>query len=261
VRLIVSKRKNAALKASRPRRRASKQVSVVSEARELEPAQLSHLKGVHVAKQDRSRAKHDALLVAGLRLLQTESYRAVTVGRIAAEAGCSVGTFYARFADKDAFLIAVQEYLYWRQLESARQQFSLLSRKDQPTDALVQDVILFIISTFSDEAEGVLRAALVESADKPLIWEPARRTGRELVEIIAAVLQPRVITSVPAAIQMLYGTLINMILHDPGPLVMNDPQSRGTLVRIMQAVFASGQPFPDRVGGTTESRGRPKRFR
>jgi AcrR family transcriptional regulator len=254
--------RNAVMKAPERRRGTPrKKPSLIAEARELGPVQLSQLAGVHQAKQGRSRAKHDALLAAGLRLLETESFRAMTIGRIASEAGCSVGTFYARFADKDAFLTAVQEYLYWRQLETARRQFSPASRRDQPTDALVEDAVVFVISTFSGEAEGVLRAALIESADKPFIWEPARRTGRELVKIIAEVLQPRVTTSVAAAIQVLYGTLINMILHDPGPMTMHDARSRETLMRIMQAVFASGLPLRNAISSTPETLGRTRRPR
>jgi AcrR family transcriptional regulator len=261
--MSASNLKNVVLKAPERRRRGKpgKNPSVIAEARALEPVQLRQLAGVHHAKQGRSRAKHDSLLAAGLRLLETESFRAMTIGRIASEAGCSVGTFYARFADKDAFLTAVQEYLYWRQLETARRQFSPASRRDQPTDALIQDAVAFVISTFSGEAEGVLRAALIESADKPFIWEPARRTGRQLVEIIAQVLQPRVTASVAAAIQVLYGTLINMILHDPGPMKMNDAKSRRTLVRIMQVVFASGMPFRNAISSTPETLGRPRRPR
>src|SRR5216684_6970119 len=109
--------KTGVMKKPERRRRGTpgKKPSVIAEARALEPVQLSHLAGVRQAKQGRSRAKHDSLLAAGLRLLETESFHGMTVGRIASEAGCSVGTFYARFADKDAFLTAVQEYLYWRQ--------------------------------------------------------------------------------------------------------------------------------------------------
>jgi AcrR family transcriptional regulator len=255
--------KKASLK--RPDRRVhgtpGRKPTVIAEARELEPLQLSQLTGVHQAKQDRSRAKHDSLLAAGLRLLQTQSFRAMTIGRIVSEAGCSVGTFYARFADKDAFLIAVQEYLYWRQLETARRKFSPALCGGRATDTLVEDAVVFVISTFSGEAEGVLRAALIESAHKPFIWEPARRTGRELVKIIAEVLQPRITSSVPAAIQVLYGTLINMILHDPGPLKMNDASSRRALVLIMRAVFASALPFQGAIASSPETPSRPRHRR
>ena len=61
------------------------------------------------AKQARSRIKRDRLLAAGRELLNRGAFEATSIGDIAKEAGCSVGAFYQRFPDKEAFFSAVVE--------------------------------------------------------------------------------------------------------------------------------------------------------
>src|SRR4029453_3630618 len=55
------------------------------------------------AKQARSRATRDALVRAGRNLCEIKDFDELSVAEIAAEAGCSVGSFYSRFSDKDGF--------------------------------------------------------------------------------------------------------------------------------------------------------------
>ena len=59
--------------------------------------------GVHSAKQARSQLKHQALLQAGRRLLHTQDLGTLSVAQLTRDAGMAVGSFYSRFADKDAW--------------------------------------------------------------------------------------------------------------------------------------------------------------
>ncbi|UVK43967.1 TetR/AcrR family transcriptional regulator [Mesorhizobium sp. AR07] len=207
---------------------------------------LQGIAGVHPSKQPRSLAKRNALIAAGLRLLRTKSFDEMTIGHIAEEAGCSVGTFYARFEDKEAFLILLQEYLFSAQVEDARQKFMPEAWHKIEAEDAIEAVVRFVIETFRGDAEGVLRAALVHSAAKPEIWEPARRTGRELVDIIVSLLSPKLgggaDEQIRLSLQMLYGALINMILHEPGPLKLNDPASHSSLVGVVKAILLYRHP-------------------
>jgi AcrR family transcriptional regulator len=205
---------------------------------------LQDIAGVHPSKQPRSLAKRNALIAAGLRLLRTKSFDEMTIGHIAEEAGCSVGTFYARFEDKEAFLILLQEYLFSAQVEDARQKFVPEAWQAVEAEDTIDAAVRFVIETFRGDAEGVLRAALIHSAAKPEIWEPARRTGRELVDIIVSLLSPKLGggEQIRLSLQMLYGALINMILHEPGPLKLNDPASHRSLVGVVKAILLYRHP-------------------
>ena len=59
------------------------------------------------AKQARSRKTRDALVRAGRNLCEIKDFDELSVAEIAAEAGCSVGSFYSRFSDKDGFFRAL----------------------------------------------------------------------------------------------------------------------------------------------------------
>ena len=62
---------------------------------------------IRPAKQARSRLTRDRLLAAGRKLLNQGAFEATSIGAIADVADCSVGAFYQRFADKEAFFAAV----------------------------------------------------------------------------------------------------------------------------------------------------------
>ena len=62
-------------------------------------------------KRQRGRERQQALVEAGLRLTDTRRWSEVTVGDIAAEIDCSVGTFYTRFRNKDAYFAVLQTLL------------------------------------------------------------------------------------------------------------------------------------------------------
>ena len=59
--------------------------------------------GVRAAKQSRSLLKHEALLQAGRRLLETQDLGTLSVAQLTRDAGMAVGSFYSRFEDKDAW--------------------------------------------------------------------------------------------------------------------------------------------------------------
>lgn len=63
--------------------------------------------GVRPPLQDRSRDTYERILDAAERLLAARDFDALRVDEILAEADVSTGSFYARFADKEALLSAL----------------------------------------------------------------------------------------------------------------------------------------------------------
>src|SRR5258708_26331476 len=65
--------------------------------------------GARPAYQQRSRQQRDRLLKAGERVFAESGFWQAHVADIAKRAGCSVGSFYRRFQDKEAFFFALQK--------------------------------------------------------------------------------------------------------------------------------------------------------
>lgn len=70
----------------------------VKSAREIQPP-----------KQERSRRTEANILAATRELLKTKNLADIAISEITSRAGASVGSFYARFPDKIALLLALQE--------------------------------------------------------------------------------------------------------------------------------------------------------
>jgi AcrR family transcriptional regulator len=87
------------------------------------------------AKQARSRVTRDRLLVAGRQLLEQGVFEQTTIAGLAQIAGCSVGSFYSRFPDKEAFYQAVM--VAYRGLTSTVQHKSM---RDTPAIQTLQRI-------------------------------------------------------------------------------------------------------------------------
>ena len=60
-------------------------------------------------KQDRSRRSAERMLSAAERLLRTRPFEDITIAEIVRESGASIGSFYHRFASKEALLPLLYE--------------------------------------------------------------------------------------------------------------------------------------------------------
>lgn len=102
----------------------------------------------------------DAFYLAGLRLLARSDFEKVSVARLARDAGSSVGAFYYRYSDKEAFL----QDMIWRTFRGLE---GSLDRRFSGEGRTVAGGIRFseFIADIADdlrcpEVAGVLRAAL-----------------------------------------------------------------------------------------------------
>lgn len=77
---------------------------------------------VRAPRQDRSRQTLARFLAAGEKLFAEQLIERVTVPAIAAAARSSVGAFYKRFPDKDAFLAAFYDMFFTRIRAEAREE-------------------------------------------------------------------------------------------------------------------------------------------
>lgn len=219
--------------------------------------------GVVPARQGRSRASQAALISAGIRLLERGDYKSLSIAELTAANGLSIGAFYARFSGKDAFLGAVQRQVF----DDVRRRADALLAPEiwatRPARAVLAAFTTFFVDLVRAH-RGLIHAALQHEATKPSAWTPLRKVGASMSAKLGDIIAPKLIHLAPAerrprvgfAVQMLYGTLINAVLHDPGPLLLGDKRMADELLRALAAYLGI-----DQASGTSRSRRTTRRER
>ena len=202
--------------------------------------------GVTPSRQKRSRETTLALLKAGEDMLRTHSLAELSIELLCREVGATVGAFYSRFESKDAYFNVLIEL-------AARDGGRTLSRV--PTGAKLKDADLARLckavaqgaTAWMRDHEGVLRAALRHKGTRPNEWTPFKRlargaTIRATPLFLAAMGSEGKDTKTRAiafAFQVMFGTLVNALLNDPGPVSIHDSEMEERLAlclfRLLQA--------------------------
>jgi AcrR family transcriptional regulator len=202
--------------------------------------------GVHPVRQTRGRRTRDALLNAGQKLVAKHSIDALTVADIARGADCSVGAFYQRFRDKTAFFRAlVAQYL----AEGRDATLALYVHHDG--DPLIHALVVETADRFRRYA-GLIRSAIRMRMDDSTIWDPIRASGHFNAGCFLEWLGTRHGRALSAdeqlavrfAFQMLYGTLNNAIINQPGPLDIEDPTFVAQLEHAFRLLLRSAGMWP-----------------
>jgi AcrR family transcriptional regulator len=189
------------------------------------------LPGVTPSRQKRSRETTLALLQAGAELLRTRNLGELSIEKLCAKVGATVGAFYSRFESKEAYFNALMAL-------AARDGERRLS--ELPAEAVSDDANLaarcrFIVSGvigWIRAHEGVLRAALQHDDTRPDKWTTFKQLARATTERATPLLLPAMgkgrraakTRSIAFGFQVVLGTLVNAILNDPGPLSLHDKE-------------------------------------
>ena len=195
--------------------------------------------GVHAAKQSRSQLKHQALLEAGRRLLDEQDLGTLSVARLTRDAGMSVGSFYSRFEDKDAWFAELLRVTGEQALQDTQ---ALLgsARWTRATNARKVALIVRHVVAIHRTHRGIFRAAHSDAARSRLYWPQLQGYGRRIADAVYLALAAQMQQVPPAqrrlrvgiALQLVFGTLVNAVLHDPGPIGLNDKRMEKELSRV-----------------------------
>jgi AcrR family transcriptional regulator len=195
--------------------------------------------GVRAAKQSRSLLKHQALLEAGRRLLDTQDLGTLSVAQLTRDAGMAVGSFYSRFADKDAWFAELLRVTGEQVLDDTTAMLASARWQRAPNERKVALIVRHIVGIHRTH-RGIFRAAHFDSARSSLYWPQLHAFGRRIADAVHRALashMPRVPARqrrfrVGVALQLVYGTLVNAVLHDPGPIALADRQMETELTRV-----------------------------
>ena len=192
--------------------------------------------------QPRARATRDSLLSAGRGLLAQRGLHELSIADIAGAIGLSVGSFYGRFQDKEAFFALLQEQVTAEWLATGRALLRDADESGRAPGALVAEVCAEVAGVFRRDA-GFIRSALKHSSTHPEVWTPIKHVGQIFVEELTGHLAPALLHLGPRqrrprvrfAMQMVFGTCVNAVLNDPGPMQLDDRGLERELARAVSA--------------------------
>ncbi len=196
------------------------------------PGTASDATQLRAPSQTRSRASMEALIDIGRRLIEERGIDNCSMDDVAVAAGSSIGSLYFRFGNRKTFVGEVIQ----RQIQAARRDFGLVASELQMSARSPGEVIFgvvgWLVRSFA-ENQGLLRAQLRRALEAPEGWRPFQDLAKEVVtETISLLSRFRQIETDPAwethvriAMQMVIGTLNNILINNPGPLELGDPRT------------------------------------
>jgi AcrR family transcriptional regulator len=141
-------------------------------------------------KQDRSERTQERLLRAAESLILEKGLADASVPEIARRAGSSVGGFYARFADKDALLRALEERFFGEMEERVARLADAGRWGDAPIATIAGACAAELVHVFR-ERRNLIAAFLHFSTRDPELLADAIRFRAATAERIAGLLLPR----------------------------------------------------------------------
>ena len=193
------------------------------------------------AKQQRSMQTRDRLLAAGQQLLDKGGFDETSIAALAQQAGCSVGSFYSRFHDKEAFyqavLVSMEAYL----LQRMQSEVNTATVAQLSAAATVEACLNALLGMFSDHA-GLLRTMQRKNIERPQVSVPLQSLGQALIAHMVGLIAARYgESSNPAfqhnlgvGFQIAFAICINGVMNHP-PLL--NPESRDYRFWIREVVM------------------------
>jgi AcrR family transcriptional regulator len=161
---------------------------------------------------------------------------ALSIIEIAKAARCSVGAFYVRFENKDAFFRALVAHMI------SERRDALVAFYERTPDAVILTAVVEDHVAFFRQHAGLLRSALRKGVEEASFWEPVWRQGQvasnllvdRLRRVVGRDLRPEEEMRIRFALQIVSGTLVNALLHQPGPLSLESELIESELARVFQ---------------------------
>ncbi len=207
------------------------------------------VQGLKPAHQKRSRDLVAKLLTGGLELLKSHDFDTLSIERLCAHMDVTIGSFYARFETKDAFVLTMQRLVVEQAREWSTQNYV---EGRVPNDSLAHLLAWFVKGTvhWYRKHEGFVRASIRRSASDPAAWTPIRELGQMQSDLMLPHIR-LMLRSKPSAeqedairfaFQMMNGTLNNMVLINPGPFSINHKDTHRLLAGAMLKLIEDPMP-------------------
>lgn len=190
------------------------------------------------AQQERSRATRKRILAAAERVFAEKGYDGARLSDIAAAAGCSVGTLYFRFKDKDALFFAIAES--FAADGRARLQPLICGKVTGSPREIVDDFVRATAAMFRAH-KGLFRAIVERGMEHPQAMAAVFTVREELAAALETALRGRLgrprnlQQAVRMMTQMVYGFLLTGVLNNRAPTRVSQKRTIDELVAAMIA--------------------------
>jgi len=183
--------------------------------------------------------KVHGIIDAGIRLLARKDYEAISMARIAREAGCSVGALYARFPEKNSYLYHLAASAYRTMAHRAETELQAMPSRHLSLPSLVRRVVEHVVDSMTNaRAAGVIRATAKLSTVKPIAIELFEDYRKEVTRLAVVVLAPRLkgnsTGSIRLGMQIVLATVTDAVLQPrPGPMAAGSKRMKDALTQVM----------------------------
>jgi AcrR family transcriptional regulator len=228
------------------------------------------LPGVTPSRQKRSRETTAALLRAGAGMLRSRSLDDLSIEGLCAEVDATVGAFYSRFDSKEVYFGALLTI-------AARDGEAMLVKMTQNGglgDLALADLCRALVSGVTGwmrTHEGVLRAVLQRSDARPTRWtafkDLARQTAGRAEPLLLRAMNRATgptrraakVRTIGFGLQVMFGTLVNAVLNDPGPFALRDAELVERLSGCLLLLLKADTGVPSRRAASGSQKRKPRR--
>ncbi|PHP65433.1 hypothetical protein CSC94_18915 [Zhengella mangrovi] len=137
--------------------------------------------GVHPAQQQRSRRIRDAFINSGVEMLNSMRLADLKVSDLAEASGGSVGSFYNRFEDKEAYFRALRAAAIASCNEEIQARVNIDRLYELEPEIALDELVDLMADLFTGPMRGVLRESLLRILEPDDPWAPMRDSAREIM--------------------------------------------------------------------------------
>ena len=189
------------------------------------------LPGVLPTQQRRSQETTVALLEAAAVMLRERSLDELSIEDLCKCVGVTIGAFYGRFESKDAFFSALMSLAARKALAAVRAAVADEDNLGTGLEEACRRVVEVAVGVVRHNV-GVVRAASQYESIYPERWGTIRATGGAMFDLATPLLLARMgrgriaakTRSIGFAFQMMFGTLVNAVLHKPKLVSLDEPE-------------------------------------
>ncbi|HRJ19902.1 MAG TPA: TetR/AcrR family transcriptional regulator [Bryobacteraceae bacterium] len=199
-----------------------------------------------------------ALYNSGRALLSVNDYEAFSVADVAKGAACSVGAFYVRFADKDAFLRFVIAESFTSAALHLQNELNSGDIKAVGPSARAWLAVGLLMDQFADATfAGLVRAdvklALSDTTARSQLAD-YRDYATELISEWIAERRSRQMAQVRTALRVIFGALTDAVLSGGGTQVLGTGSFRTAFIHLLEGAISGDLNSGSKSSGKTVGR-------
>jgi len=199
-----------------------------------------------------------ALYNSGRALLSVNDYEAFSVADVAKGAGCSVGAFYVRFADKDAFLRFVITESFTSAALYLQNQLNSGDIKAVGPSARARLAVAMLMDQFADATfAGLVRANVKLALSDATVCSMLANYRDSVTELTSDWIvgeRSRQVAQVRTALGIIFGALTDALLSGGGARVLGTGAFRAAFIHLVEGAISGDLNSGRKSGAKTEGK-------